>query len=1001
MTLVQVIGCLAILLICPLLGGIPLIDWITYALTGKQLTKLGTGNVSVSAAFYHGGRWVGILAVLSEAGKGIAAVMLSRVFFPPNSAWELIALIALVMGRYWMGKGAGTTNLVWGIVVHEPIAAVLIFLIGGIGFTVVRERQSAKIGMLILLALILSLRHPQEIEYICLAIALSGIQFWIYQKIPDDLNLSPAAGQQESQKMFLFFRGDRQMISLNQQLSVSKVGQKAANLSQLKRNGYEVPDGWILPPGDDPESLIQFLEPTVDRPLVVRSSAIGEDSEVASAAGQYQSFLNITTREALAQAIIDCQASYVENNAIAYRQSHQQREQKMAVLVQRQIRGLFSGVAFSRNPIDRLDESILIEVLPGDTTLVVSGKVTPQRYRVYLAASNTSNNSNSKKKSNNSGDRDLWRHNYSEIVTIEEDKAKNSSEISLNNEIPTAIIESVALLAREIEELNRGMPQDIEWTYDGEQLWLLQARPITGLKTIWTRKIAAEVIPGAIRPLTWSINRPLTCGVWGDIFKIVLGKKIANLNFEQTATLHYSHAYFNASLLGEIFLRMGLPAESLEFLTRGEQFSKPSLGTTIKNLPGLLQLLGREWSLEKDFYADRHQVFTPILQEIETLSNSPTSPAEILERIELILLALNKATYYSIFAPLSLALRKAIFQVEDNELDSTQVPEIACLRSLAMLALDTRKLLTKEEITHNSSASLFAHLAENPEGENILEQFNLWLEKYGYLSEAATDISVSRWRENPRPAREMFTKLFFDRDRAKTFINSQREQAKTLVHSIVQRRLNLKGQVTEIYERLLAHLRWSFLDLEKIWLEQGWLKASGEIFFLEFSEIRSQIRNPDSNLKARFAQLIQTRQEQLESDRQIKHMPYVIYGNPARSALPPSRNPQPARRTLTGIGASEGIAEGKVKIILSGQDPSPIDSQTILVVPYTDAGWSPLLARAGGIIADVGGRLSHGAIIAREYDIPAVMDVHGATQILKDGQRVRIDGQSGRVEILT
>jgi pyruvate,water dikinase len=71
------------------------------------------------------------------------------------------------------------------------------------------------------------------------------------------------------------------------------------------------------------------------------------------------------------------------------------------------------------------------------------------------------------------------------------------------------------------------------------------------------------------------------------------------------------------------------------------------------------------------------------------------------------------------------------------------------------------------------------------------------------------------------------------------------------------------------------------------------------------------------------------------------------------------------------------------------------------VVPYTDAGWSPLLARAGGIIADVGGRLSHGAIIAREYDIPAVMDVHGATQILKDGQRVRIDGQSGRVEILT
>jgi pyruvate,water dikinase len=77
-----------------------------------------------------------------------------------------------------------------------------------------------------------------------------------------------------------------------------------------------------------------------------------------------------------------------------------------------------------------------------------------------------------------------------------------------------------------------------------------------------------------------------------------------------------------------------------------------------------------------------------------------------------------------------------------------------------------------------------------------------------------------------------------------------------------------------------------------------------------------------------------------------------------------------------------------------------IDRQTILVVPYTDSGWAPLLARAGGLIAEVGGRLSHGAIVAREYGIPAVMDIQNATQLLRDGQRVRIDGQRGIVEIL-
>ncbi|HEY9596795.1 MAG TPA: glycerol-3-phosphate acyltransferase, partial [Cyanophyceae cyanobacterium] len=114
MTLMQVWGALLIFILCPLLGGLPLIAWITYAFTGRQLAKTGTGNVSVSAAFYHGGRWVGILAVLSEAAKGIVAVLLARYFFPLEPAWELIALIMLVMGRYWMGKGAGTTNVVWG-----------------------------------------------------------------------------------------------------------------------------------------------------------------------------------------------------------------------------------------------------------------------------------------------------------------------------------------------------------------------------------------------------------------------------------------------------------------------------------------------------------------------------------------------------------------------------------------------------------------------------------------------------------------------------------------------------------------------------------------------------------------------------------------------------------------------------------------------------------------------------------------------------------------------
>ncbi|MBE9151064.1 glycerol-3-phosphate acyltransferase, partial [Coleofasciculus sp. LEGE 07092] len=384
MTLTQVWGALLIFTACPLLGGLPLISWITYALTRIQLSRVGTGNVSVSAAFYHGGRWVGILAVLSEAFKGIAAVLLAGYFFPTEPAWELIALIMLVMGRYWMSKGAGTTNAVWGIVVHDWKVALFVFVIGGISFTIFRDRTSGRLSILILIPIILALLHPQDSARIVTAIALGLLLAWIYHKIPDDLNLPSEEGKVESQSVFRFFRGDRAIISLNQELDARQVGQKAAHLSQLKRWGYAVPTGWVLPPGDDAQPLIENLPISESEPLVVRSSAIGEDSESSSAAGQYQSVVNVTSRPALQEAITQVLASYHNPSATQYRRNRDLPDTSMAVLVQKQIQGVFSGVAFSRDPISQQGDAVVIEGLPGDATRVVSGQVTPEQYRIYL-----------------------------------------------------------------------------------------------------------------------------------------------------------------------------------------------------------------------------------------------------------------------------------------------------------------------------------------------------------------------------------------------------------------------------------------------------------------------------------------------------------------------------------------------------------------------------------------------------------------------------------------
>ncbi|MEL6496407.1 MAG: glycerol-3-phosphate acyltransferase, partial [Cyanobacteria bacterium J06623_7] len=319
MNLTPIWGSLTVFIACPLLGGLPLIDWITYALTGRQLRQLGTGNISVSAAFYHGGKVAGICAVLSEAAKGIIAVLLARLFFSSGSVWEIIAVIALVMGRYWMGKSAGTTNSVWGIATHDPLVAGLVWLISLVSFTLIRDRQLGKYSTLVLLVVIMGLRHPQQLEYAGAALALAGLLGWIYQNIPDDLDLVATTGRSSQSRMFRFFQGDKNIISLNSVLNAAEVGAKAANLSLLKSLGYEVAEGWVLRAGDDPKELINRLEPTEGSPLIVRSSAIGEDGLSASAAGQYVSILNVTSKTELETAIIDCQASYIQSSAIDYR----------------------------------------------------------------------------------------------------------------------------------------------------------------------------------------------------------------------------------------------------------------------------------------------------------------------------------------------------------------------------------------------------------------------------------------------------------------------------------------------------------------------------------------------------------------------------------------------------------------------------------------------------------------------------------------------------------
>ncbi|MDB9526413.1 glycerol-3-phosphate acyltransferase [Oscillatoria sp. CS-180] len=974
-------------------GGLPIISWIVEGLAQKRLADLGTGNISVSAAFYHGGTRLGLLAVLSEALKGIAVVTLARSLFPVSPAWEIVALIALVVGRYVVGRGAGTTNVVWGYIVHDWVGALIIFVVSGTWFAIVRRRQQGRLFVLILIPIVELLRRPGHPAAIASTIILSLLLAWIYRQIPDDLSLASTQPASDSRRMFEYFRGRDVIKSLSDKPQVQQMGRKAATLAELKQAGYAVPPGWILPAASGVRSLVSHLESIeVDpwqQPWIVRSSAISEDSESASAAGQYETIAHVSTRAALTEAVEQCRASYHRPEAEQYRRDRGLEEQSgIALLVQKQVEGVYSGVAFSRDPVEQ-GNAVIVEALAGGADQIVSGRVTPQQYRVDV-------------------DEVALTEWPAEEVSQWEPASITLEALNqgLEDSVPSTLIQQVARLARHLELYYHGIPQDIEWSFDGETLWLLQARPITTLVPIWTRKIAAEVIPGVIRPLTWSINRPLTCGVWGEIFTIVLGDRAAGLDFKETATLHYSRAYFNATLLGDIFRRMGLPPESLEFLTLGSPFSKPPILSTLKNVPGLLRLLGNEWSLIQEFSRNDRQQFAPVLQQLRQGRASSLPVSDCVQRTDLILDQLKTATYYNILAPLSFALRRALFQVPETALDPSQQPEIASVQAIKTLATSARQQyphlldLSQGEGISPTNA-LFKKLSTEPSGQSLLTELNQLVEHYGYLSEVGTDIAIPTWQEDPQPVRDLFTQFFLNPpnapDRPEDTTSEESPQGDTWQYRQVQSRLNLKGRVATVYLMLLAELRWSLLRLEEHAIAQGLLLQAGDAFFLTLEELKQGVAGllQASTLQA----VVEQRRSQFTQRQQWNTVPFIVYGNdppadPTRTSSPLSIN----AGVLQGIGASAGQVEGPVKILNTLQLSTPLPPNTIIVVPYTDAGWAPILAQAAGLIAEVGGRLSHGAIVAREYRIPAVMNIAQATQQFQDGEVVRIDGRVGTVE---
>jgi pyruvate,water dikinase len=421
-------------------------------------------------------------------------------------------------------------------------------------------------------------------------------------------------------------------------------------------------------------------------------------------------------------------------------------------------------------------------------------------------------------------------------------------------------------------------------------------------------------------------------------------------------------------------------------------------------LPRLVRFISNKWAFSRQIDKRLPEVKSRY-QMIAAQQSRQIDDAEHLEKIEQLKSITGQTAYLNIVAPLLMALyngmlrRQMLKAGSDYEkLDLMDgVPALQDydpdfhLRRLnglyCQLSPDTQQRILE------SSFTAFQLL---PGIEDFQAQVTEFLERFGHLSDSGNDFSSIPWRENPDLILRMITsytqreakpgeKLTFDQipviglcrwRMAWTYRNAQRYRL-------------YREQISSVYTYGYGLFRESYLALGDSLVRRDILADREDIFYLYDPEIRSFFAGEASGED--FAEKVSQRKQEMEQFRNVE-LPELIYGD----------HPPPVQlstsQVLRGTPTSRGYYTGQVKNVRGISDFPKVVKGDVIVVPYSDVGWTPLFARAGAVIAESGGILSHSSIIAREYNIPAVVSVAGALQ-LNDHTRVTVDGYKGEIVI--
>jgi pyruvate,water dikinase len=802
---------------------------------------------------------------------------------------------------------------------------------------------------------------------------------------------------------------------------VDQVGGKGLSLGRMARAGLPVPEGFCIVteahrrlrgrgPGDDP-ALADEIRNAYRRlgggEVAVRSSATAEDGTAASFAGQQETILGVRGEEAVLDAVARCWASLDSKRAVAYRRMQGVSEAglAMAVVVQKLVRAQAAGVVFTRDPLDLTGKQILIEASWGLGESVVSGRVTPDRFHVDRESGKV-----------------LDRH-----ISVKTTQCVSGKTAPVPPEKQTAPclgdeqLRELAKLAGRIESFY-GDPRDVEWAWADGRFWLLQARPITtggaaerekvrqeeiaALRakaepqgTVWSRYNLSEILPEPT-PMTWSIVRRFMSGRGGfglmyrdlgydpdpaldeeGIYDLVCGRPYCNLSREprmMSQALPYEHPF--AALKAE-------PHKAL--------YPTP--------VPNPAKAGWRFWLLFPLHVVREMRATVTRSQLAETFAERfrkeivPSYRAALDKESACDLVAMDAP---ALIVHLERLIRLTLIDYARDSLKPTALAAFA-RGNLEKLLL---KRLTPERtqialgelamgVRPAPDADFAAAVQELAAGARSRASF---LKDFGHRGSQEMELAQPRWDEDPAAVERLTSSSghglepvgSLDATRQRLADEAKLDAAQRATLQAESDKLHTALALRETAKHYLMYgyalIRSTLLELDRRY------HLDGGIFYLTTEELPRLIAGED--LKSLIAE--RRRRRALASTLEV---PAVLFSDDLDAIGRPVSIP--GADVLQGVPLSSGVAEAPA-LVLSEPNAVPPAEPYVLVCPSTDPAWVPLFAHARGLVMETGGVLSHGAIVAREFGLPAVAGLPGVMQRLKTGQRVRVEGGTGAVTVL-